>query len=72
MAKHYSEKNADLKFLKGKKIALVMGEEVKGLPQSILKISDTVVEIPMYGKKESLNVSVAAGVALFQIIGNKI
>ncbi|OHA58911.1 MAG: hypothetical protein A2571_00840 [Candidatus Vogelbacteria bacterium RIFOXYD1_FULL_44_32] len=52
--------------------ALILGEETKGLSKAILSQSDSIVEIPMKGKKESLNVSVAAGVALFQIIGNKI
>ncbi len=52
------------------KMVFVMGNEVEGLPESILKICDNVAEIPMAGSKESLNVSVACGVALFGIIGN--
>ncbi len=54
----------------GKKdrIVLVMGNEVKGLPQSVLKNSDKILEIPMRGKKESLNVSVSFGIAVFRII----
>lgn len=51
--------------LKHKKIALILGNEVKGIPKSIRKISDAVLEIPMCGKKESLNVSVAAGIAMY-------
>ncbi len=51
-----------------KKIALVLGDEVRGIPLSILKISDAILEIPMYGKKESLNVSVAFGIAVFSLI----
>lgn len=50
------------------KIALVFGNEVNGLSNSVLKQADTTVEIPMHGKKESLNVSVAAGVALFRLL----
>ena len=50
-----------------KKIALVVGNEVRGISPKILKYCDEVVHIPMYGKKESLNVSVAAGIALYQI-----
>lgn len=46
-------------------IALILGNEVKGIPKSILLKSDAVLEIPMRGKKESLNVSVAAGIALY-------
>jgi tRNA G18 (ribose-2'-O)-methylase SpoU len=46
-------------------VVLVVGNEVRGLPASILKAADHVLEIPMYGKKESLNVSVAFGIVLF-------
>lgn len=48
--------------------ALILGEETKGLEENVLKQCDVVAEIPMAGSKESLNVSVAAGVALFQFI----
>jgi 23S rRNA (guanosine2251-2'-O)-methyltransferase len=51
------------------KMAFIMGNEVDGIPTSILKVCDFVAEIPMAGDKESLNVSVACGVALFGIIG---
>jgi len=51
-----------------KKIALVVGNEVRGLSSKILKYCDEVVHIPMYGKKESLNVAVAAGVASYQLL----
>ena len=51
----------------GKKIAVVMGNEVLGISTQSLKYADHVLEIPMRGKKESLNVSVAAGSALFEI-----
>lgn len=46
----------------------VVGNEVEGLLKKILKRCDIVAEIPMYGKKESLNVSVALGIALFRIL----
>ena len=48
-------------------LVLVLGNEVKGLPQSILKKCDKKISIPMYGKKESLNVAVAFGVAVYII-----
>src|SRR3989344_3989422 len=48
-------------------IALVLGNEVHGIPKNILRKSDAVLEIPMFGKKESLNVSVAAGIALYAL-----
>jgi len=47
---------------------LILGEETKGLEDNILKQCDVVAEIPMVGAKESLNVSVATGVALFEFI----
>jgi tRNA G18 (ribose-2'-O)-methylase SpoU len=50
-----------------KKLALVLGNEVRGLSKSSLTLCDTILEIPMRGKKESLNVSVAAGVAVFAL-----
>lgn len=50
---------------KDKNIALILGEEVKGIQNETLKNSDYILELPMKGKKESLNVSVAGGVALY-------
>ena len=49
------------------KSALVLGNEVKGLSSSILKHSDKILEIPMFGKKESLNVAVAFGIIVFKL-----
>ena len=43
----------------------VFGNEVDGLPKEVLDESDHIVEIPMHGMKESLNISVAVGVVLF-------
>jgi len=48
-----------------KKAALVMGSEVLGLTPGILKRADKILEIPMHGMKESLNVSVAFGVVTY-------
>ena len=45
--------------------ALILGNEVRGLSPSLLKKCDKIIQIPMRGRKESLNVSVAAGIALF-------
>jgi len=47
------------------RVVLILGNEVSGVPKSILRKSDAVLEIPMFGKKESLNVSVAAGIAMY-------
>lgn len=55
------------KYRPSKKVALVFGEETKGLPKSVLDKCDQILEIPMRGKKESLNVSVAAGVVLYRL-----
>lgn len=49
--------------------AFLLGNEVKGVSPSLLAKCDVVAEIPMQGKKESLNVSVAAGIALFRMLG---
>lgn len=51
-------------------VALVFGSEVLGLPKALLKAADSIVEVPMYGQKESLNVSVAAGIVLYQLVRN--
>lgn len=48
-------------------ILLIIGHEVTGVPRELLELSDTIVHIAMHGKKESLNVSVATGIALDQL-----
>jgi len=50
------------------KNAFIAGPEVTGIPKSILEKCDVIVEIPMLGKKESLNVSVAMGIILFSTL----
>ncbi|MHB1864598.1 MAG: TrmH family RNA methyltransferase [Candidatus Saccharimonadales bacterium] len=50
------------------KIALIIGNEVSGLGDAVLKSCDTVIEIPMLGKKESFNVVQALAMALFKIV----
>lgn len=49
-------------------VLFIMGNEVGGIEDNVLKLCDIVAEIPMVGEKESLNVSVAFGVALFRIL----
>jgi len=49
------------------KIALILGEEVHGIPADLLAQCDQLLEIPMLGQKESFNVSVATGIALWEI-----
>lgn len=48
-----------------KKVVLVLGEEVNGIDNSLYDLIDLFVEIPMKGQKESFNVSVAAGIAMY-------
>jgi tRNA G18 (ribose-2'-O)-methylase SpoU len=47
---------------------LIIGEETKGIPKSLLNTADTILEIPMRGQKESLNVSVAMGIASYFLL----
>ena len=49
------------------KMALILGNEVRGVSKQLRDKSDYIVEIPMHGKKESLNVSVTAGIVLFSL-----
>ena len=56
-----------VEYKRPKKLALIVGTEVTGLPNEIIKLCDDAIEIPMQGKKESFNVSVAAAIALFWI-----
>jgi tRNA G18 (ribose-2'-O)-methylase SpoU len=52
---------------KGKKYAVVFGNEVKGVCQSVVDVCDICIEIPQYGTKHSLNVSVSAGIVLWDL-----
>jgi len=47
--------------------ALVFGNEVKGVSQDVVNLSDDVIEIPQYGTKHSLNISVSCGVVLWDV-----
>ena len=48
-------------------LALVVGHEVEGISQEILQQCDLICSLPMHGVKESLNVSIAAGIAMYEI-----
>lgn len=54
-------------FTSDKDFVLILGEEVHGIENSLLDKCETVLEIPMKGEKESFNVSVAAGIALYAL-----
>ncbi len=57
----------NLPFLSGeKKYALIFGNEVKGVSQEVVNISDYVLEIPQFGTKHSLNISVSVGIVLWE------
>ena len=69
IALEQSEKSQNLKDFQPKhQFALVVGNEVDGVSKEALEIVDAVVEIPMQGKKESLNVSVSTGIALYELL----
>ena len=52
-------------FIEPEKVAYIVGNEVDGVAKETLELADVVVELPMLGKKESLNVSVTAGIILY-------
>lgn len=69
VALEQSNKSVDYKKVKvSGNTAIILGNEVDGIADEILAKCDTIAEIPMMGKKESLNVSVATGVFLFRIM----
>ncbi len=69
IALEQGEKATDYKKVKIKnRTALIVGNEVTGISKELLKTVDVIAEIPMKGKKESLNVSVATGVALYSLL----
>ena len=53
-------------------LAIIMGSEQRGINKSILNMSDEMVKLPMYGKIESLNVSVACGIFLYEVVRQRI
>lgn len=56
------------KFESPEKLILILGEEVHGVPKPILEKCQQTIEIPMFGEKESFNVSVACGIALYGML----
>ncbi len=54
-------------FSSNRDIALIVGEEVNGMAPAIREVCDALLEIPMLGTKESLNVSVATGITLYHL-----
>lgn len=69
VALEQSPESIDYKKVKVKgTIALIVGNEVAGVSKKALTCADVITEIPMKGNKESLNVSVAGGIALFRLL----
>ncbi|MDR0824234.1 MAG: RNA methyltransferase, partial [Prevotella sp.] len=58
----------DLNLTAGNKYAIILGNEVKGVRQEIVDLCDFCIEIPQYGTKHSLNVSVASGIVIWEIL----
>jgi 23S rRNA (guanosine2251-2'-O)-methyltransferase len=52
---------------KGEKLAIIFGNEVKGVQQEVIDASDGVIEIPQAGTKHSLNIAVSAGVVMWDL-----
>lgn len=68
VALELSEDAVDItSFTPADRVCLIVGHELTGVPQDLLALCDNVVQIPMLGKKESLNVAVAAGIALYHL-----
>ena len=65
----YTLNDSELKAKLTDKVVLILGEEVNGINNSLYDIIDLFVEIPMKGQKESFNLSVAAGIALYGLLG---
>lgn len=69
IALEQDEKSIDYKDVQiGENNVFLLGAETTGLPKEILDMCDVIAEIPMKGEKESLNVSVAFGIAIFRIL----
>ena len=58
--------------INAEKIALIFGNEVSGVDQETILMCDGCIEIPQFGMKHSLNISVAAGIVLWEVVRNKL
>lgn len=67
----YALNDPKLKDMLTDKIVLILGEEVNGIDYSLHELINLFVEIPMKGQKESFNVSVAAGIALYGLMSQE-
>lgn len=58
----------DFRVDRSQRYAFIMGNEVKGVQQSVVDKSDIVIEIPQFGTKHSMNVSVTAGIVMWEVL----
>lgn len=67
IAVEQTKKSLDYRdFKEPKSVVYIFGNEVEGIEDEVLVLADSIIEIPMRGEKKSLNVSVSAGIILFQ------
>ena len=64
-----SIKLPDLTLEKNKKYAVILGNEVKGVQQEVVNLCDGCIEIPQFGTKHSLNVSISGGIVIWEFFG---
>jgi len=63
-----NKKSTDIRKFKPKyPVCMIVGNEIDGVEEPLLKLSDHILHIPMHGKKKSLNVSVAFGIGIYSI-----
>ena len=66
------ETNKSIYDVEYKKSAIIIGNEANGVSKTLLDVSDELIKIPMLGKTESLNASVATGIVLYEYVRQKI
>lgn len=64
---HGSTMLNDIQLHQGEKVAIILGHEVFGVQQAVVDAADGCIEIPQYGTKHSLNVSVTAGIVMYEL-----
>ena len=70
VALEQTESSIDYKGLKisNENLAIILGNEVTGIFKDILEMADQITEIPMYGQKESLNVTIAYAILIYRLL----
>ncbi len=62
-----SDSLEEMKLSTTSRYAIIFGHEIRGIDQEIIDLSDQCIEIPQYGTKHSLNISVAAGIVIWEV-----